>query len=118
MMLAKRIVMGLLAGMLVLLPASDSIACSTGIGGPVKSCGCTPCNSGKRCPAPCRAKVSSQSPKLLSRARAPLTKPITASGRQHPRTNDDLVPSPFNFTSEAEQHPPPELYTRYLSLLI
>jgi hypothetical protein len=32
--------------------------------------------------------------------------------------DDGLVRSPFKLASKAEQHPPPELYTRHLSLLI
>ena len=117
-MIFKRSLLMLMVGTALLLQFADCMVAFSQDQQAMQCCGtstCTPANQSHGC---CKTMNSTETPRMLVKARASLDVPAVAVVEHAPAlekaTSTLLVPPVF----ESQVYPPPDLYTLHSSLLL
>lgn len=116
-MTGKKLFLVLAAGALLILQFADCTPGMTLNSQTMHCCGSMPCTPSNRSHDCCKTMVS-QTPSMIPASRVSINVPVIVAVEYSPILEIEsfglIVPLAVN----AEQHPPPELYTLHLSLLI
>jgi hypothetical protein len=117
-MICKRLLLLLMVGAGFLLQFADCVAAFSQDQQAMQCCGtstCTPSNQSHGC---CKAMNSTETPRMLVKARASLDVPTVANVEDAIALETAMVKPQIAPAFGAQQYSPPELYTLHSSLLI
>jgi hypothetical protein len=117
-MIGKKLFLILMVGAVLLLQFADCMAAYSQDQQAMQCCGtsaCTPANQSHGC---CKTMTSSETPRMLVKARASLEIPAVAVVEHTPMLEAAISTPRISLSLEPQQYSPPELYTLHGSLLI
>jgi hypothetical protein len=117
-MIGKKLLLCLLFGALLLLQFADCMAAFSRDQQAMQCCGtsaCTPANQSHGC---CKTMTSTETPRMLVKARASLDVPAAVVVGHAPVLETAIFTPLISSSFEPQQYYPPELYTLHSSLLI
>jgi hypothetical protein len=118
MMIGKKLFLMLVVGTVLLLQFADCMAAFSQDQQAMQCCGtsaCTPANQSHGC---CKAMTSTETPRMLVKARVSLDVPAVVSVERALIPETAMSMPVISSSFEPQQYYPPELYTLHSSLLI
>ena len=117
-MIGKKLFLFLMVGALLFLQFADCMAAFSQDQQAMQCCGtseCTPANQSHGC---CKTMTSTETPRMLVKARVSLDVPVVAVVEHAPVLETAMFTPLISPSFEPQQYSPPELYTLHGSLLI
>lgn len=117
-MIFKRALLLLMVGAVLLLQTADCAAAFSQDQQAMRCCGtsaCTPANQSHGC---CKTMNSTETPRMLVKARASLDVPTVAVANHAPLLETALPTRSLPLAFDPQEYSPPDLYTLHGSLLI
>src|SRR5882672_872034 len=117
-MFSKKLLLSLMVGALLLLQFADCMTAFSRDQLAIQCCGtsaCTPANQTHGC---CKTMTSTESPRMLVKARVSLDVPAVVVVEHAPILEAAIFTPRISLSLEPQQYSPPELYTLHGSLLI
>ena len=117
-MIGKKLFLMLVVGTVLLLQFADCVAAFSQDQQAMQCCGtsaCTPANQSHGC---CKAMPSTETPRMLVKARVSLGVPAIVAVDRAPALETAMSIPLISSSFEPQQYYPPELYTLHSSLLI